>query len=121
MEPTTLLALERLATSAQSAADASTPARLSWTESEYESLRAEARALNAQHAWATEDEFEALFPTVASRDEVLALNEQFSPGRAGASAPEPAQLVRLLLLDLAGWATGVRLAGQAFDPPAPEG
>lgn len=90
-------------------------------ESEYESLRAELRALNAQHGWATDDEFETQMPTIASRQEVRALNEQLLPPGSGASGPEPAELVRLLLLDLAGWATGVGLAGQTFDAAPPDG
>jgi hypothetical protein len=119
MEPETRVALERLAASAQAAAAGSTP--LVRAESEYESLRAELRVLNAQHGWATDDEFETQMPTIASRQEVRALNEQLSPPGSGASGPEPAELVRLLLLDLAGWATGVRLAGQTFDAAPPDG
>jgi hypothetical protein len=99
----------------------STPARLSRTETEYERLRAEASALNARHGWATDDEFEAVLPTFASREEVRALNEQLSPPGSATPAPQPAELVRLLLLDLAGWATGIRLAGQAFGAAPPEG
>ena len=114
MEPETLVALEDLAAAAQAAAADSTPARLSRTETEYERLRAEASALNARHGW-------ALLPTIASREEVRALNEQFSAPGSAAPAPQPAELVRLLLLDLAGWATGIRLAGQAFDAPPPQG
>jgi hypothetical protein len=37
---------------------------------EYERLRAGVRALNARHRWATDDEFEALLPTIASREEM---------------------------------------------------
>ena len=121
MEPETLVALEDLATAAQAAASHSTPTRLSETDAEYERLRAEAVALNAQHGWATDDEFEALLPTIASREEVRALNEQLAPPGSAAPAPQPAELVRLLLLDLAGWVTGIRLAGQAFDAPPPPG
>ena len=121
MEPETLFALEGLATAAQAAATDSTPARLSQTETEYERLRAGASTLNARYGWATEDEFEALLPTIASREEVRALNEQLSAPGSEAPAPEPAELVRLLLLDLAGWATGIRLAGQAFGAAPPEG
>ena len=121
MEPETLFALEDLATAAQAAAADSTPARLSEAEMEYERLRAGARALNARHRWATDDEFEALLPTIASREEVRALNEHLSAPGSAAPAPQPAELVRLLLLDLAGWATGIRLAGQAFDAAPPEG
>jgi hypothetical protein len=120
MKPETLLALERLAAAAQAAAVGSMPTRLSQTESEYESLRAEASALNAQHGWATDDEFEALLPTIASREEVRALNAQLSAPGSAAPAPQPAELVRLLLLDLAGWATGIRLAGHTFDAAPPE-
>lgn len=121
MEPETLFALEVLATAAQGAAADSTPARLSQTETAYERLRAEAIALNARHRWATDDEFEAVLPTFASREEVRALNEQLSPPGLATPAPRPAELVRLLLLDLAGWATGIRLAGQAFRAAPPEG
>jgi hypothetical protein len=121
MEPETLFALEGVATAAQAAAADSTPARLSQTETAYERLRAEASALNARHRWATDDEFETLVPTIASRKEVRALNEQLSPPGSATPAPQPAELVRLLLLDLAGWATGIRLAGQAFDAAPPEG
>jgi hypothetical protein len=121
MEPETLFALEGLATAAQAAAADLTPARLSQTETTYGGLRAEASALNARHGWATDDEFEAVLPTIASREEVRALNEQLSPPGSAAPAPQPAELVRLLLLDLAGWATGIRLAGQAFDAAPPEG
>jgi hypothetical protein len=121
MDPETLLDLEGLATAAQAAADGSTPTRLSQAEAEYERLRAEARALNARHEWATDDEFEALLPTIASRQEVRALDEHLSPPGSVALAPEPAELVRLLLLDLAGWATGLRLAGQTFDATPPDG
>ena len=116
-----IFALEGLATAAQAAAADSTPARLSQAETEYERLRAGASALNARHRWATDDEFEALLPTIASREEVRALNEQLSAPGSAAPAPQPAELVRLLLLDLAGWATGIRLAGQAFDAAPPEG
>jgi hypothetical protein len=88
---------------------------LSRAEAEYERLRTVASALNDQQGWATEDEFETMFPTIASRHEADALNERFSLREPGGSGHKPAESVRLLLLDLAGWATGVRLAGESFD------
>ena len=121
MEPETLFALEGLATAAQAAAADSTPARLSQAETEYERLRAEASALNARHGWATDDEFEALLPTIASREEVRALSEQLSAPGSAAPAPQPARSRSRRRTSSAGWATGIRLAGQAFDAAPPEG
>lgn len=120
MQAATRLALDSLARSALEAADSLPLSHLARAEWEYESLRAAASALNAEQDWATEDEFETMFPPVASRQEVDALNELFAAGASAGSGPTPAEAVRLLLLDLAGWATGVRLAGETFDGAAPE-
>jgi hypothetical protein len=120
MQAATRLALDSLARSALEAADSLPLTHLAQAEWEYESLRAAARALNAEQDWATEDEFETMFPLAASRLEVDALNELFAAGVSAGSGPTPAEAVRLLLVDLAGWATGVRLAGETFDGAVPE-
>ena len=57
--------------------------------------RAEAIALNARHRWATDDEFEALLPTIASREEVspqrAALSQGWRlPSATGRACPPPA-------------------------------
>ena len=120
MEPETNRALRKLASLAQLAADRSSATRLSRTESEYESVRAEAKALNARQGWAGEEEFDTLFPSLTSWREVDALNVQFPAHEPGTSHPKPAESLRLMLLNLASWATGVRLAGETLDAAAPE-
>jgi len=88
MEPETNRALKKLASLAQLAADRSSATRLSRTESEYENVRAEAKALNARQGWAGKEEFDTLFPSLASWREVDALNVQFSADEPGTSHPK---------------------------------
>jgi hypothetical protein len=78
----------------------------------YAALRVEAVGLNDRHHWATAEEFAAQAPTLEALNAIESLDRAFSessfddlPGERGAE-------VRLAdaLIQLAGWATGVRLA-----------
>ena len=78
----------------------------------YAALRVEAVGLNDRHHWATAEEFAAQAPTLEALNAIDSLDRALSetsfdglPGERGADA-------RLAdaLIQLAGWATGVRLA-----------
>jgi hypothetical protein len=106
--------LHRLATACADAAEAGGSARA--LEHRYATLRAEALAFNAQHGWATPEEFEAQFLTLDSLSVIEALDRAPQPG------PEPADRIvqrndrlRQLLRDVAGWTTGVRTAYETLE------
>ena len=72
----------------------------------YMALRTEAVTLNEQYGWATSEEFGAQLPTLESMLETESLGQAL--GRA-AERGTPARLTQALT-ELAGWATGLRLA-----------
>ena len=97
-----------LAASQQSCQDAAaSPADLAHR---YTSLRAQAMELNDRHGWATADEFDSQFPTVDALVEIESLDRALGEGsRAGRPSARAARLTQALV-QLGGWATGVRLA-----------
>jgi len=106
--------LDALAAASRDAADRS--GSFSQLAESYQRLRAEAAALNDQNGWATPEEFESQLPPLEALSVIESLDDAFvaEPGssrsaREGASA----RLVDALV-ELSGWATGVRLAYQTL-------
>jgi hypothetical protein len=78
----------------------------------YAALRAEAMDLNDQHGWATVDEFATQIPSLESLVAIESLDRAFegtSTLDARVERGAPARITEALI-QLAGWATGVRLA-----------
>jgi hypothetical protein len=100
------VALRRLAESCEDAAgSAGNPAE------RYAALRAEALDLNDRHGWATADEFATQIPTLEALFAIESLDR--SVGKSARDIPvEGGTEARVTesLIQLAGWATGVRLA-----------
>jgi hypothetical protein len=74
--------------------------------------RAEAMTLNDQHGWATSEEFAAQIPSLESLLETESLDRAFGETAAPGLPVERGTAARLneALTELAGWATGLRLA-----------
>jgi hypothetical protein len=82
----------------------------------YAVLRAQGIELNERGGWATADELEALIPTVDGLVAIELLDRAFGE-MSGPDLPiDRGSAARLTeaLLQLAGWATGVRLAQEAL-------
>ena len=112
-----IIVLRRLAQSCQDAA--SSPAELA---QRYTALRAEAVDLNDRHGWATAEEFGVQFPTVGALVEIESLDRALGrvSGPQGLLARGTAARLTQALVQLGGWATGVRLAYETLremDPP----
>jgi hypothetical protein len=102
-----IIVLRRLAQSCQDAA--LSPADLALR---YRALRAEAVDLNDRHGWATAEEFGVQFPTVDALVEIESLDRALGKV-SGPEGPLPrgtAARLTQALVQLGGWATGVRLA-----------
>ena len=68
--------------------------------------------LNDRHGWASADEFDVQFPTVDSLTEIESLDRALGKA-SGPDGPLPrgtAARLTQALVQLGGWATGVRLA-----------
>jgi hypothetical protein len=102
-----IIVLDRLAQSCQDAA--SSPADL---VPRYTSLRAQAMELNDRHGWATADEFDVQFPTIDALVEIESLDRALGKvSRPEGPLPRgTAARLTQALVQLGGWATGVRLA-----------
>ena len=111
MDAHVIVALRLLAESCEDAA---------WSSADlaqrYRALRAEAANLNARHGWATAAEFEAQIPTVEALVAIESLDRAFGETSGPDLPVDRGTAARLTeaLMQLAGWATGVRLAGETL-------
>jgi hypothetical protein len=80
----------------------------------YERLRARASRLNEQHGWMTAEELAVELPTLAGLAEIRRLEGSLDPSFARATEPDIGQLA-VALRNLAGWATGLRLACETLE------
>jgi hypothetical protein len=106
-----IIALRRVADACQDAADEAAD-----LADRYAALREQARRLNDRHGWATRDEFDAQVPTVDALVEIESLDRALEQG-LGRDSVDPRRAATHLtdaLLQLAGWATGVRLAHETL-------
>ena len=89
----------------------------------YEALRARAETLALAHGWATSEDQATRFPSVEGLREIERLDQAFGPEltRALPADRDMAARVSESLLELAGWATGVRLAYESLDDDAGTG
>jgi hypothetical protein len=78
----------------------------------YMATRAEAMTLNEQYGWATSDEFAAQIPSLESLLETESLDRAFGETAAPGLSVERGTAARLneARTELAGWATGLRIA-----------
>ena len=102
-----IVVLGRLAASCQDAV--ASPADLA---KHYAALRAQAIELNGREGWATADEFDVQFPTVDALVEIESLDRALGKvSRPEGPLPRgTAARLTQALVQLGGWATGVRLA-----------
>jgi hypothetical protein len=117
MDADVIVVLRRLAESCQDAAGSA--AELA---ERYGALRAEAMALNEQRGWATADDLAAQLPSLEELIAIESLDRAFGETSAPDLPVERGTEARLTeaLIQLAGWATGVRLAYgtlREMDPP----
>lgn len=106
-----IVALRRLADACQDAADDGAD-----LADRYAALREQARRLNDRHGWATREEFDTQTPTVDALVEIESLDRALEEGLAR-DPVDPRRVATHLteaLLQLAGWATGVRLAHETL-------
>jgi hypothetical protein len=78
----------------------------------YEALRERAEALALAHGWSTSQELATHLPFAQALREIERLERAFGPESMPALPPDRGMSARLSesLLELSGWATGVRLA-----------
>jgi hypothetical protein len=78
----------------------------------YEALRDRAETLALAHGWSTSEDQATRFPSIEGLREIERLDQAFGPEfmRAMPADRDMATRVSESLLELAGWATGVRLA-----------
>ena len=89
----------------------------------YEALRARAETLALAHGWATSEDQATSFPSAQALREIERLDQAFVPELMPALPADRGMAARLSesLLELSGWATGVRLAYETFDDDAGSG
>ena len=106
-----IVVLGRLAASCQDAV--ASPADLA---KHYAALRAQAMELNGREGWATADEFDVQFPTIDALVEIESLDRALGEASGADGTVERGIAARLTeaLLQLASWATGVRLAQETL-------
>ena len=113
MQERTAIEARRLAKAACAAAEAPAP-----SDANYARLREVACALNEREQWATQEAFDAAFPTAATLD---AADDLARASGLRAAPPSPSarrERLRGLLFELCGWATGIEAADQARKPRA---
>jgi hypothetical protein len=104
----TISALRSLARRAETAAEDWTPQRDEQVTALYVALRSEAWKLTEDNRWTDEVEFGARFPSVREMETIRRLNAQYGVRQRPAMGSPVQQALR----DLAGWAIGVRMAGE---------
>ena len=89
----------------------------------YEALRDRAETLALAHGWSTPEDQATRFPSVEGLREIARLDQAFGPEFMPARPADRDMAARVSesLLELAGWATGVRLAYETFDDDAGSG
>lgn len=89
----------------------------------YETLRDRAEALALAHGWSTSEDQATRFPSVDGLREIERLDQAFGPEltRALPADRDMGARVSESLLQLAGWATGVRLAYETLGDDAGTG
>lgn len=89
----------------------------------YEALRERAGALARVHRWSTPEDQATSVPSAQALREIERLDRAFGPDsvRPLPADRDMAARVSDSLLELAGWATGVRLAYETFDDDAASG
>ena len=89
----------------------------------YVALRARAETLALAHGWATSEDQATRFPSVEGLREIERLDRVFGPESVRALPADRSMSARLKesLVELSGWATGVRLAYETFDDDAGSG
>lgn len=100
-------ALRHLSDEAWAVADGSADGGDSGVSTAYTMLRERANELNAQHNWASLEEFTAMFPTF---DQQVLIERLDSEIGAQSTGNEGGQAVSQLLRNLAHWAAAVALA-----------
>jgi hypothetical protein len=107
-----IAALRRLTESCQDTAEST-----AGLAQRYAALRAEALSINDQHGWARADVLSTQFPSLDALSEIASLERATAEAPALDRSIEPATAARLTeaLIELASWATGVRLAYEALD------
>ncbi len=87
----------------------------------YDDLRERAEILAARYGWATTAQLADQLPSPKALAEVERLDVAFGSDSNPASAPDRGMAARLrdALNDLAGWATGVRLACETLEDFGP--
>jgi hypothetical protein len=78
----------------------------------YRELRASAEALNGHHGWASQADLSTQLPTLHGLSTIAALERAY--GEDGSNRDTRARVTQALN-DLAGWATGIRLAYEMLD------
>ena len=83
----------------------------------YEALRERAEELARTHGWATSEELATSFPRLQALHEIERLDRAFELETAPGVPPDRGMHARLieLLMELSGWATGVRLAFETLE------
>jgi hypothetical protein len=114
LEKDVIAELRAIAVNARAAVDQMLAGQRSEAEETYRRLQRQAAALNAEHQWASREEFEALLPTLEARREMDALNEQVGVIRS--SGRDRSASVQDLLVALWAWAKGVL---HLYDPDPP--
>jgi hypothetical protein len=86
----------------------------------YAALRTRATALAQAQGWATPEELADQFPSAGALREIERLDLAFGAETGRARAPDRGLSARVTeaLIELSGWATGVRLAYEALDNEA---
>lgn len=89
----------------------------------YETLRDRAETLALAHGWATSEDQATSFPSAQALREIERLDRAFGPESVRALPADRSMSARLResLVELSGWATGVRLAYETFDDDAGSG
>ena len=89
----------------------------------YEALRERAETLARVHRWSTLEDQATSFPSAQALREIERLDRAFGPESVRALPADRSMSARLResLVELSGWATGVRLAYETFDDDAGSG
>lgn len=109
MDPVCEKELQRLEREAWRSAQGVGGTGVGSAETLYEKFRAHAARMNEAEGWMSAELFEATLPTVPQQYLIDELDN-----RIGASSQEPGEAAERLLRQLAGWARGVRAAGQTL-------
>ena len=105
MDTRAIVELRAIAAEAREGADAMAAGQDASGADRYRSLQQRAAALNAEHQWASPEEFETMFPTLDALREMAALIQRYGVGPSGQHQSESS--IHGLLVGLWAWARGV--------------